>query len=832
MRVNTEQVGGSAKALADRLLRDVERIAERSAGRMQELVPAYAKVPADALVPVVLASTRDLLKAIRDPGFDHHQPTDHRALGVAQVRQGITTDDMLHGWRVVLEVVREEAYRAADELKLESNGLLEFVEASVRWGDAEMRASASAHHAAELETARERFSRLGREQAALRSIATLVAGGAPSDRLFALVAEQVAEVLGVPLVRITRYESDGTATDCASFSADREQPFSPGRRWSLEGTSVLSRVRTGQPARIDDYTGLPGPVAEHARSLGIQCSVGVPITVAGRIWGAMIALSLRGRYLPPDTEARLSDFTDLLGMAIANAKARAEVERLANEQTALREVATMIAREAPTEQVLGRVAREVGRLLGADGVVIHRFASDGCTTVVGAWGNAFDVGTRWRLDGDDVAAVVYRTQRPVRRGDPVHGFGPIAAELRTPGPRAAVASPIVLNGRLWGAIAAATSRAEAGPLSAGAQISEFSELVATAISNLQARSEITRLADEQAALRRVATMVARESPAADVFARVAEEIGLLLNAQVAMITRFEPDGDARLVGRWGTESQPGARWADLHHPVGRSHVSSPIVVDGSPWGAIVAAWSSEESLPTDAESRIAQFTDLVATSIANLQARADLAASRARMVVAADGERRRVVRDLHDGAQQRLVHTVITLNLASRALAQRRPDTAALVGEALRHAQSATQELRELAHGILPSALTNGGIRGGVRALASRMPFPTEVDVAVERFAPTVEATAYFVVAEALTNVAKHARAEHAAVRAQVEEGMLQIEISDDGVGGAGGDGSGLTGLRDRLGVVQGTLRVDSRPGGGTLITALIPLPPGPTAGR
>jgi signal transduction histidine kinase len=193
-------------------------------------------------------------------------------------------------------------------------------------------------------------------------------------------------------------------------------------------------------------------------------------------------------------------------------------------------------------------------------------------------------------------------------------------------------------------------------------------------------------------------------------------------------------------------------------------------------------------------------------------------------VVATDEERRRVVRDLHDGAQQRLVHTVVTLQMASRALDDESGEASLLAAEALQHAQEATDELRELAHGILPSVLTRGGLRAGVDALASRMPVPVEVGVSVERLAPEVEATAYFVVAEALTNVAKHSHADRAAVSAEVENGDLHIEVRDDGIGGAKAAGTGLVGLADRVAALDGTLRLESPTDGGTLVAAEIPV--------
>jgi signal transduction histidine kinase len=197
-----------------------------------------------------------------------------------------------------------------------------------------------------------------------------------------------------------------------------------------------------------------------------------------------------------------------------------------------------------------------------------------------------------------------------------------------------------------------------------------------------------------------------------------------------------------------------------------------------------------------------------------------------RIVEAADAERRRVVRDLHDGAQQRLVHTILTLKLARQAVENGLEiDLPAALGEALDHAQRATDELRELAHGILPAALTHGGLRAGVNALTARMPLPVENRVSVDRLPPALEATAYFVVAEALTNIAKHAHAEHATVAADVDQGTLRVRVRDDGIGGARLGGSGLVGLADRMAALNGQLRVESPPGGGTLVAADFPLP-------
>jgi signal transduction histidine kinase len=433
-------------------------------------------------------------------------------------------------------------------------------------------------------------------------------------------------------------------------------------------------------------------------------------------------------------------------------------------------------------------------------------------------GGLFEVGRRWSLDGTNVLETVRRTHRPARIDDYTGLPGQIAEASRAAGIHSAVGIPIVVSWQLWGAIVILASDAEPLPDGTESRLLAFSELIAMAISNAHARSEVERLAQEQAALRRVATVVARESPAAEVFAGVAEEVGRLLGVAGAVIRRREPDGADTVVGSWGRSAAEAGSDA--------RRLDAPIVVDGRVWGALGIVASGSEPMPVDAESRIAEFTELVATGISKLQARAELAASRARIAATADEERRRVVRDLHDGAQQRLVHTIVTLKLARRALEREAGDPADLVEEALKHAHTAIRELRELAHGILPDVLTHGGLNAGLRALVSRTPIPVEVDVAVDRLERAVEATAYFIVAEALTNVAKHSRARRATVSARVAGHALLVEVRDDGLGGARADGPGLVGLADRVAALEGSLRVESPAGGGTLIAASLPVAP------
>jgi signal transduction histidine kinase len=263
----------------------------------------------------------------------------------------------------------------------------------------------------------------------------------------------------------------------------------------------------------------------------------------------------------------------------------------------------------------------------------------------------------------------------------------------------------------------------------------------------------------------------------------------------------------------------------LNRAGNRSSVASPVVVEGHLWGALVAA-TQHELLPADTEERMANFAELVGVVIANAESRAELIASRARAVAAGDEARRRIQRDLHDGAQQRLVSTVITLKMARRELGDAAGPAVELLDEALAHAEGANGELRELAHGILPPALTRGGLQAGIEALVARVRLPVLVEVTGERLPAALEATAYFIVAEALTNAVRHAHASSAQIIAIVEGGVLLLKVRDDGVGGARSAGSsGLLGLRDRAAAMNGELRIESPPGEGTVVAAKLPIP-------
>jgi signal transduction histidine kinase len=397
---------------------------------------------------------------------------------------------------------------------------------------------------------------------------------------------------------------------------------------------------------------------------------------------------------------------------------------------------------------------------------------------------------------------------------------------------------------------------ETGPAEIGALERALNTMAASLAAS---RDELRLLAQEQAALRRMATLVARGVAPDEIFAAVAQEVSRLLGTDYAVVARFEAGGVETVVAERGHPDvlPVGMRWepgdvspttavrrtgrparvdadhwrgstgpsADVVRRLGvQSAVASPIVVEGCLWGTLVVA--TREPLPADTEERMASFTELVGTAIANAESRGELAASRARVVATADETRRRIERDLHDGAQQRLVWSVITLKLARRALGDAAGPVVALVEEALEHGERAAAELRDLAQGILPAALVRGGLRSGVEQLVARVPLPVSVDVTPERLHPALEATAYFIVAEALTNTAKHARATSARITAVIDGDALRIEIRDDGVGGARVDAStGLLGLRDRAAAMNGELRVDSPPGAGTIVAAMLPIP-------
>jgi GAF domain-containing protein len=711
--------------------------------------------------------------------------------------------------------------------------------------------------------ARAEARRLADEQAALRRVATLVAQEPAPQEVFDKIVVELGALLQVEDARMIRYESDELATVVATwgeFAGD----IPVGTELPVVGTTVTGSLhRSGRPVRID-YAVAEGELAVRLREVGFRYAVGTPITVEGRLWGGLVVATHTSVPLPEDIEARMVGFTELAATAVSNAEAREEVRRLADEQAALRRVATLVARGAPRADVFAKVAEEVAALLCADITTLLRYEGDGTATVVADFGSRPGIGIRagvtLPLGGENLAAIVFRTGEPARIDDFSKAGGAIGEAARLQGVQAGVGCPVAVQGRLWGAVVASLRRPGPMPADSEVRISKFTELVGTAIDNAEARGEVEQLAAEQAALRRVATLVAEGAPPTVVFEKVAAEVAELMRADQIALTRYEPGPAITIMAHQGEGAErypPGTRvpldgesvtalvlrtaqpvrmdsLSETSGTIGEivrelgvlSTVGTPIMVDGRIWGAISASWGAAGAPPPPGtEHRLTKFARLLDSAIANADSRAQLTASRARVLAAGDEARRRVVRDLHDGAQQRLIHTIVTLKLAQQALdASDEARGKALVAEALDHAERSNSELRELAQGILPSVLTRGGLRAGIDALVSRIGLPVRVSVPEDRLSPAVEASAYFVVAEALTNVVKHSRATEAEVTGRIDNGTLTIEISDDGVGGADAAGNGLVGISDRVAALGGRLSIGSPPDGGTLVAVELPV--------
>ena len=556
----------------------------------------------------------------------------------------------------------------------------------------------------------------------------------------------------------------------------------------------------------------------------------------------------------------------------------ARPDQLADEQAALRRVATLVAAGARPAEVFSAVADELGQLIGAEATFVSRVdllgagppgaaAADpsgeraepeGHVRVVGSYGRIRDevpVGFRVRLSAEMVMTIALRTGRPARITGERLAKGPFGVIVGRLGLRAAVATPVVAGGHYWGVTVAATSR-EDFPPDTESRMADFMELAGMAIANAEAEERLRELADTQASLRRLAMLVARgESPGA-VFAAVTREALRHFGSGTARMIRFELDGTATLVANEGTTAphvRVGERW-EGYPPTGltatvlrtgraarvddyrdipggepylteglRSAVAMPVHVHGRLWG-MIAVGAGQGPLPPDTEQRMTEFTELVATAVANAQSRAELMTSRARIVAASDEARRRIERDLHDGAQQRLVALALRLRMAAE------PSTGdgeprAEMADAAAELMSVIDDLREISRGIHPAILSNAGLRPALRALGRHSVVPVELDVRVDgRLSEPVEVGVYYVVSEMLANAEKHANASIVEVSAEASEGRVRVRVRDDGIGGADPvRGSGLLGLKDRIEALGGTFSVHSPAGRGTTVTCELP---------
>ncbi|MFZ0977037.1 MAG: PAS domain S-box protein [Solirubrobacteraceae bacterium] len=391
-------------------------------------------------------------------------------------------------------------------------------------------------------------------------------------------------------------------------------------------------------------------------------------------------------------------------------------------------------------------------------------------------------------------------------------------------------------------------------------VRDITERLRAEVELRAARARFEVIANEQAALRRVATLVARQATSDELFAAVSKEVVVLLGVRYGNVLRFDSVGNVTLVGAWGEGPPlaPGDGWpleealvagviwrtgrpasvdlADFDSPLAadmlrndlRFATGVPIVVESQLWGVIRVLERTREALPPDVVGRLESFTELVATAVANATARAELVAARRRVIEAADAARARVTRDMHDGAQQKFVNSLIHQQLAQDKWSSDPARARELLDIGAEEADLGIEMLREVAAGIHPTILSDMGLEAALEGLAARVPIPVTLDVGEVALPRSLETSVYFVCSEALTNVIKHSSATSAAVQIAAADGWLSIEIRDDGVGGAeiGAGGSGLLGLSDRIGALEGSFALSSpRGGAGTTLIARIPLP-------
>jgi len=533
---------------------------------------------------------------------------------------------------------------------------------------------------------------------------------------------------------------------------------------------------------------------------------------------------------------------------------------LADEQAAVLRVAEQIAPTAEPAEVLATVTAEASRLLGGHATTLVRFDGDRELVVVASHDGPAPIGSRITFEPATLPDRVLRGGAVVRVDD--YTAERDAELARSFGLAAAVAAPVRVAGAVWGMLAV-TSAAAPLPPATEPRLDVFVRLATAAVGGSQARTELQALADEQAALRRVAELVARGAASEEVFVALSREASALLGDLPVALMVYDDSG-AHVVATCNSPAPVGLHvpfsagtaidelfrtgrpahvatyeattLADVTRELGiASTTAVPIAVEGRIRAALVAS-TAGPPLPVDTEARLAQFADLAAVAIANAEMHAKLIASRARVVATADDTRRRLQRDVHDGAQQRLVHALIALKMARNAV-EAGSAAAVLLEEALTQVERASSELRDIVRGILPTSLTHGGLRVGLESLVGDLALPVDVHITTPRLPAALETTAYFIVAEALTNVVKHSQAREVVLTVDLDGDTLVVEVRDDGVGGANSArGTGLTGLVDRVDAARGALTISSPPGGGTAVHAELPVRPDgthePASGR
>jgi PAS domain S-box-containing protein len=549
-------------------------------------------------------------------------------------------------------------------------------------------------------------------------------------------------------------------------------------------------------------------------------------------------------------EARVVPVAGTTDEVVAIVRDVTEELQRTREQDALRRVATLVASGAGEVEIVSAIAAELGGLFDADAASALRWDGEGLH-VISSWrrdGRPSQGPRVYAFGGDTITGRVIERAGPAR----IDSFDEIETEFararwRALGYGASIGAPVRVQGAVWGVVTASReSEREPFPKGAERRLEDFATLLAQAIENAEARRQMAHLLDEQSALRHVATLVAGGRPPAEVLARVTADVGRLLDARTVNVVLWEGvPNEVLVVAGWAVgpgappapgsllHDEPGSAMIDVLETglacsrVGKeASVAAPLIINGVLRGALAAHRAADAPFAPEAEVRLRAFADLAAQSIGNERVQTALRESRARIVREGDEARRRLERNLHDGAQQRLVAVSMSLRYAVSILDGDPVRARDLLASASTELTNALQDLRDLARGLHPAILSDQGLEAALRALVARSQTDTALENEIEgRLPPEVEAAVYYVAAEALTNAAKYARAESVRVAARVSENRVVLEVSDRGLGGAKvTPGSGLQGLTDRVEAIGGRLDVHSPVGLGTTIRAVIPL--------
>ena len=604
---------------------------------------------------------------------------------------------------------------------------------------------------------------------------------------------------------------------------------------------------------------------DYARTLGSlpRSTVAAPIFVAGRVWGSIFA-STMAVAIAEGTETRVVDFAELVATAIANTEARRELEQVAAEQRALRTAATLVASGASPSLVFSAITVSASELFEVPFASLLRYGSDEkATMVAGCSACSGFVGQTWAVPADDpgIVRTVVRSRQPARIEDHSGVHGPLGEAARSLGIGSVVGVPVVVDGSVWGVLAIGAAQ-DGPPLPADAsdRLVGFTELVTTALINAETRDSLHRLADEQAALRRVATLAARESSSPEILEAIAEEAARILEVDAIGVLRFEPNDTATLVAQSETPWDPVPRARVLRS---RVRTSSPRCfaldwppgwttgrvprVRSPPWlvswvcappsplrsrsmDGSGARWSpprTKASLCWPIQSRDSWSSPNCSRLRSRTRRRREaLIASRARIVAAGDEARRRIERNLHDGTQQRLVAICFNVETVRESIPADQQEAQSGLKRLRHDLEAVIEDVRELSQGLHPAILSQAGLGPSLQALARRSPIPVKLGISVcDRPSESTETAAYYVISEALANAAKHARASEISVAVTTSGTEIRAIIEDDGCGGADvGAGSGLLGLIDRIEALGGRFALDSPPGRGTRISIEMPL--------